>query len=135
MSGSRLVQETDTVGAPLGSISRSRTGLSKRELMDILAFTQLSLSELATVLPISERQLARYAEEHVLRKDISAQLLLILTLFKRGYEVFQRERFHQWIRTENPAMDYQRPLDLLDTPIGIQLIHTIMGRLEHGVFS
>lgn len=116
-------------------IRMSREGIPMSTLAKIQAITTLSTKEISQILPVSERQLTRYKSDHVLRKDISSHLIQLVELFERGFEVFGKDKFPLWIRSEIRALGNQRPIDILDTPIGIQMVSDILGRIEHGVYS
>lgn len=116
-------------------IRMSREGIPMSTVAKIQAITTLSTKEISQILPVSERQLTRYKSDHVLRKDISSHLIQLVELFERGFEVFGKEKFPLWIRSEIRALGNQRPIDILDTPIGIQMVLDILGRIEHGVYS
>lgn len=120
----------------LGLIKLSRKGLTYKNLLAILKYTSLSIKDIAKILPLSERQLQRYTEDQVLRTDISVQLLLMLELYSRGYEVFgSREKFRRWMELPNVALSSIQPLELLDTSLGIQLVLDEIGRIEHGIVA
>jgi len=124
------------VDGPNDYIHLSREGLSVRQLKEILKFTGISMKEITNMISISERQLARYGDEKILRTDISAHLIQIIELYKFGYEVFEdKDKFQIWINSEIRALGYQKPINLLDTPFGINDVKTILGRLEYGVYS
>ncbi|MEM1319583.1 MAG: antitoxin Xre/MbcA/ParS toxin-binding domain-containing protein [Bacteroidota bacterium] len=117
-------------------IELSRKGLTMNQLRNILQFTSITLKDIASILSISERQLSRYEDSKILRTDISAQLIQITELYQFGYDVFEgRENFQGWMKTAIRALDYQRPIELLDTPFGIQDVKNVIGRLEYGVYS
>lgn len=113
----------------------SRKGISMKILEKILEYTSLTTKELVAILPISERQLMRYEDTHVLKKDISSHLIQLVELFERGYQVFGKEKFSAWIRTEICVFGGTKPLDLLDTAIGIEMVADVIGRIEQGVYS
>jgi len=113
----------------------SREGIPMSTFKRIMDFTSLTNKEISDILPVSERQLGRYAEEHVLRKDISSHLIQLVELFGKGYDLFGKEKFRLWIRLENLALGNIKPIDILDTPIGIEMVGDIIGRIEHGVYS
>jgi len=73
-------------------ISVSRKGLSIKQLKNILAFTNLSIKDIAKVISLSDRQLARYDDQKILRRDLSAHLIMITELYQFGYEVFWYSR-------------------------------------------
>lgn len=117
-------------------IHLSRKGLSFLQLKEILKFTGISMKEIANMVALSERQLARYADDKLLRTDISAHLIQIVELYQFGYEVFEdNSKFKIWMHSEIRALGYQKPIELLDTPFGINDVKTILGRLEYGVYS
>lgn len=117
-------------------IKLSRKGLSLKNLFSILEYTSLTVKDLAKIIPLSERQLQRYSKDQILRTDISVQLLQILELYSRGYEVFgSREKFRKWMEHSNIALSSIKPIELLDTSFGIQLILDEIGRIEHGIVA
>ncbi len=127
---------TGKINSRIDFIYISREGVSMAILKKIMEYTALTLQELSTILPVSERQLSRYGDKHLLRKDISSHLIQIVELFERGYEVFgEKSKFRNWLRTENRILGNIRPIEILDTPIGIEMIKDILGRIEHGVYS
>jgi len=117
-------------------ISVSRKGLSIKQLKNILAFTNLSIKDIAKVISLSDRQLARYDDQKILRRDLSAHLIMITELYQFGYEVLEdKEHFQKWMHSKIRGLGYQKPIELLDTPFGIQDVKNELGRLEHGVYS
>lgn len=123
---------------PLDSdlISLIRKGLAKKNLDKLMDTTGLDLSAMAGILHVSTRTLHRYTDESILSPDISERLLEIARLYARGQEVFgDLDSFKSWVREPVPALGFKKPLDYLDTSIGIRLLQDELGRIEHGVFS
>jgi len=117
-------------------IKLSRAGLSFIQMKEILKYTGISLNEISGLISLSSRQIARYNDQTILKSNISAHLIQILDLYKFGYEVFEeKEKFKSWMTSEIRALNYQKPIDLLDTPFGIDEVKTILGRIEYGVYS
>jgi putative toxin-antitoxin system antitoxin component (TIGR02293 family) len=117
-------------------ISISRKGLTVKQLKEILNFTGIDTGEITRLIALSSRQFARYTNSTVLKRNISAHLIQILELYKFGYEVFEdKTNFQTWMKTKIRTLNYERPIDLLDTPFGINDVKTIIGRIEHGVFA
>ena len=46
-----------------------------------------------------------------------------------------RQNATKWLRRPNGALRGEIPLQLLDTDIGTNKVHDVLGRIEHGVFS
>lgn len=117
-------------------ISLIRKGLAKKNLDKLMDSTGLDLSAMAGILHVSTRTLHRYTDESILSPDISERLLEIARLYARGQEVFgDLDSFKSWVREPVPALGFKKPLDYLDTSIGIRLLQDELGRIEHGVFS
>ena len=111
----------------------ARRGVTIRELRRICIKLAIGRRELVGLLSISERQLDRYDDTHILRKDISSHLVHLVLLYDRGYRTLGQDSFFRWVQSPAPALDHQRPFDLLDTAIGIQLVEEALGRMEHGI--
>jgi len=45
------------------------------------------------------------------------------------------EKARAWLRWPSSALDRQTPLSLLDTEEGGRVVESVLGRIEHGVFS
>ena len=113
-----------------------RKGLVKKHLDKLMDTTGLDLASMAGILHVSSRTLHRYTEDSVLNPDISERLLEIARLYARGQEVFgDLDTFKSWIQEPVPALGFKKPLEFLDTSIGIRLLEAELGRIEHGVFS
>jgi putative toxin-antitoxin system antitoxin component (TIGR02293 family) len=46
-----------------------------------------------------------------------------------------RDKAGRWLQKANRALGGVAPLDLLDTDLGAEEVVTILGRIEHGVYS
>lgn len=46
-----------------------------------------------------------------------------------------REAAVQWLETPAIGLDQQKPIDLLATPIGTQLVEELLDRVAHGVYA
>jgi len=132
---SKHIFEKKNLDSPLDFVELSRKGISMKVLKKIQDFTSLTNKEIAQILPVSERQLIRYKTNHTLRKDISSHLIQLVELFDKGYDVFSKEKFQRWVRSEIIVLQDKRPIDYMDTPIGINLLQNVLGRIEHGVYS
>ena len=124
-----------TLNSRIDYINLSRKGIPMEVYRRIQNYTKLSTKEMAMILPVSERQLIRYENDHVLRKDISSHLIQLLELFEKGNNLFGEEKFQIWLRSEIMALGKNKPIEILDTPIGIEMVGDIIGRIEHGVYS
>lgn len=46
-----------------------------------------------------------------------------------------REEAEQWLERPAIGLDQRKPIDLLATPAGVELVENLLGRLEYGVYS
>lgn len=129
-----IAYEVET--SPMDLVRLSRKGIKKSALGNISSALNITMKELAKLLPVTERTLQRRATNSLLNSTTSQQAILLGQLITRGTEIFgNREVFQQWVRQSNKALGNYTPLDIMDTAIGIQLVIDILGRLEHGVYS
>lgn len=126
--------KVDSIPIRSEMIALVKTGIQAKSLDSILTFSGLTDKELVDILPISKRQLNRYTPNHKLNKEITAHLLQIIELFQKGFRLFGEQKFKLWIRTHNKVLD-AKPIDIMDTSIGIEFIEDVIGRIEHGVYS
>lgn len=113
-----------------------RKGLSKKHLETLMETTGLNLSAMALILHVSERTMHRYANNTLLNPEISERLLEIAKLYAKGQDVFgSLNSFKQWMQYPIVALGHKKPLEFLDTSIGIRLLEDELGRIEHGIFS
>lgn len=123
-----IYQRTDLIGI-------ARKGIKTKYIEQIQEFTSLSDKELSSILPISQRQLFRYPADHNLNKEITSHLIQIIELFQKGFKLFGVEKFKLWIRTSNKVLSGNKPIEIMDTSIGVEMIEDVIGRIEHGVYS
>lgn len=125
-----------TESSPIDLIQISRKGIKKSALSNLSKALNISMAQLAKLLPVTERTLQRRAANSLLNSTTSQQVILIGQLVTKGEEVFgNRESFQNWLKQPNTALGGYVPLDVLDTTIGVQLVMDVLGRLEHGVYS
>lgn len=53
----------------------------------------------------------------------------------RAEDVFgEPEKATLWLNRPNRSLSHQTPLEAIQTDTGLQLVMTILGRIEHGVY-
>ncbi|HUX79402.1 MAG TPA: antitoxin Xre/MbcA/ParS toxin-binding domain-containing protein [Alphaproteobacteria bacterium] len=122
LSGSDLV---DLVHKGLPSASASfvlKNGvLSKAEFYKLIA---------------SDRTFARRLHEKKLSSTESDKLTRFIRVRAFAADVFGDEKEADlWLREKNLLLNNNRPLDMLDTDSGSQLVENILGRIAHGIPS
>ncbi|WKN42904.1 type II RES/Xre toxin-antitoxin system antitoxin [Tunicatimonas pelagia] len=117
-------------------IELARKGVSKQLMQEVQERMQLSQKELANLLHLTPRTIQRMKDDNLLPPAASGQLLELARLYRRAVEVLGNETIaNQWFRTPVTALGSVQPVSLLDTPVGIQWVMTVLGRIEHGVYS
>ena len=71
-----------------------------------------------------------------LSPEQSARAWQFATILAKATEVFgTKEAAERWMEQPAMGLNQQRPIDLLTTPPGVELVETFLGRLEHGVYA
>ena len=114
-------------GVPAKALERLASGL-----------VVLSADEVAAAVGVSTRTLHRRkgAPDAPLSPDQGGRALRFAELLARAAQVFGgQEAAERWFRSAAAGLDRQRPIDLVATPFGVQLVDEFLGRLEHGVYA
>lgn len=122
--------------ADLDLVPMLRRGLRYAAFERIVDRAALGQNEAAVALGIAPRTLARRKTEKKLDPASSERVARLERVVRRAAEVLgDEEAMKAWIRTPNTALGGHTPLSLLDTDVGTHAVLTVLGRLEHGVFS
>lgn len=114
----------------------TRKGLTKKALVNLAQYMHLSLASMTTILSITERTLQRKKDSDKLSSFISDQILQLADVYTKGEEVFgTREQVSIWLTKPNKALGYKKPMELLSSSYGVQMVHDVLGRIEHGIYS
>ena len=117
-------------------IELSNKGLTKNALRHLAKFLSFTMSQMAALLPVTERTIQRYAPRKHFNRVVSEQILQIAEVAARGAEVFEdRDKFLAWMDHPNRALADKTPLSLLNSRFGAEMVLDELGRIEHGVFS
>jgi putative toxin-antitoxin system antitoxin component (TIGR02293 family) len=97
----------------------------------------LRASDIAELIPLPARTLARRKREGRLQPDESERLLRLARIFARALELFDgdHDAASEWLTTRKIALRDAVPLELARTEIGASEVDMLIGRLEHGIFS
>jgi putative toxin-antitoxin system antitoxin component (TIGR02293 family) len=119
--------------SPLKRIEMVRTGLPALVLEETAAALGISKSALmkAAGIPVSTAG-AQQRTGKPLSPEDSEKILRILRVARRAEEVFgDQDRGREWLTSDVPALG-RRPLDLLDTQDGYELVIDELGRIVFG---
>jgi len=113
-----------------------RKGIPFTALTALASSAQLDLMKMSTVLMITPRTLARRRRNKRLTAEESDRVVRLARIVTRAREVFEDpEKAATWLKRPNRALRNTAPIDVLDTDLGAQSVETILGRIEHGVYS
>ena len=111
----------------------ARKGIQKSKLLSIARESGLTLKELSSYLRISTRSIQEKEPSQLIAPGPSERALYIAKLFKSGIEIFgSRDKFRNWLNSENAAMGGEKPVSYLDTFSGIQLVMNELNAIEYG---
>lgn len=111
-------------------------GVTKEALLHLVSYLNCPMSEMAQLLPVTERTIQRYRPHQHFNRVVSEHILQLAEILAYGTAVFgDREKFLRWLRIPNAALGHRTPFELLDSRFGAEIIRDELGRIEHGVFA
>jgi putative toxin-antitoxin system antitoxin component (TIGR02293 family) len=111
----------------------ARNGIQKSMLLSIARESGLTLKELSSYLRISTRSIQEKEPSQLIAPGPSERALYIAKLFQSGIETFgSRDKFRNWLNSENQVMGGEKPVSYLDTFSGIQLVLDELNAIEYG---
>ena len=112
-------------------------GLSWRTLSRFVRNTGLTLEQVAELVAIPRRTLARRKIEGRLSSQESDRLLRAARIYGRALELFDgdRDAATDWLTHSNAALGGVPPIQLAQTELGAKEVDHLIGRIEHGIFS
>jgi putative toxin-antitoxin system antitoxin component (TIGR02293 family) len=116
------------------SISR---GLPYRAFERLQAEMGVSSRELAGLVGISARTLARRKTEGRLQPDESERLVRASRIYDGTVSLFEGDKVTAltWLRSPAAALGGRKPMEFARTEVGAREVEDVIGRLEHGVFT
>lgn len=115
-------------------IDLSRKGVSKEALLYLAKFMGLPVSQMAALLPVTERTIQRYAPKEHFDRVVSENILHLAEVVARGLEVFENsDSFKTWLDQPSAALGGRSPKSLLPSRFGIDMVLDELTRIEHGV--
>ncbi|MDP3351954.1 MULTISPECIES: antitoxin Xre/MbcA/ParS toxin-binding domain-containing protein [unclassified Hydrogenophaga] len=111
-------------------------GIATKSLLDMLErFDAIPKQELLTALGVSERTLQRHRDGR-LGSDVASVALDLAAITEQAQSVLgSMAEAQRWLTTGAVALKGQRPLDLLSTRQGADLVRDLLVRMEYGVYA
>ena len=118
-------------------VERLHEGLPFPAFEKLCGALDLSAAQLAGLIQISARTLARRKHEGRLRPDESDRLVRVARIYGRAIDLLEGDAAaaRRWLARANPALGGSSPLAMTSSEVGAREVDALIGRLEHGVFS
>ncbi len=111
-------------------------GVSKLAVINLAEVLNIPMKDMATLLNISYKTLARKNKTDVLNSIASSLCIEIAHTVAKGLSLFEDpDKLNKWLHEDNRALKGQKPFNLLNTPTGLKLVNQILGRIEEGVYT
>ncbi len=111
-----------------------KEGLPYESVENLVEQGIFSADEITYFIPT--RTLARRKQSKKLSAEESDTIARLALVFDFAKDVFgSKEKAKAWLRHPNKALKGYAPIDLLATNYGTRMVETILGRIEHGVYS
>jgi putative toxin-antitoxin system antitoxin component (TIGR02293 family) len=122
---------------PLKIYAHVRIGLSFTAFERFQRNTSFTSADLAALIQLPLRTLARRKAAGRLEPEESDRLLRASRVFGRALELFEgdSEAAREWLLNKQPLLGGLVPLDLATTDVGALEVERLIGRLEHGIPS
>lgn len=123
-------------GATYALLAAERSGIPFAEVEALKKRYSLTDGELLGLLRMNLRTLQRRRKaRQPLDAHESAAFIAAARALAYGQEVFgDIEKLMRWVRHPNGSLNRERPLDLLATTTGLQLVRDTLTRIEYGVY-
>lgn len=128
------------ISSPIGLHERIRRGFPRNWAVHFVQNLHgLPVEESLRVLNISNRTYHRIKAENdaaPMDADQSARLWSFGEVLAKAEDVLgSREAALEWLRRKAIGLEGHRPLDLMETPQGAEIVKTLLGRMEYGVYA
>jgi putative toxin-antitoxin system antitoxin component (TIGR02293 family) len=118
-------------------IDEVRAGLPFKTMESFSSTSGISVSDIAALIELPERTLARRKVAGRLASGESERLLRLSRVFEQAVRLFEGnvQAAVAWLKTPKRALGNKSPWMYLQTEIGAREVEDLMGQLEHGVFA
>jgi putative toxin-antitoxin system antitoxin component (TIGR02293 family) len=120
------------------AVARIKAGLPVKEFDTLRVLLGLTVADLAGKVGISLATLSRRRRQHAaLDPGHSDRILRFARLYRLAVDLYDGNEAaaRTWLTRPARALEGQTPLDFADTEAGAREVETLIGRLEHGVYT
>ena len=116
--------------------NRVRSGLPYGSLDAVTSAYAIDTNELASILNVPPRTLARRRKARRFTADESDRLFRVGRVAALAEDVLGgRDKATSWLHKPNRALGQKTPLQSLDSDLGAAEVESLLRRIEHGVYS
>ena len=121
----------------LSLIRKAKNGIDAKYVLMILKYYNFKKDFIAEMLNLSTKTLDRYTQENrKLNPNDSELIIKLILLYKKGLEIFgDQESFVDWLNKTAFGLGNLKPVEIINTSEGIDLIIEELGRIEFGDLS
>lgn len=120
-------------------IDTIRNNFTVSHAKNFISYSKLSINTWSKILPISMRTLQRSLDNKKKALDItvSETFIEIGEIYNIGLSAFNndKDRLNDWFFTGNAYFNHKKPIDIMDTHKGRDLIKSELTRIEYSEFS
>jgi putative toxin-antitoxin system antitoxin component (TIGR02293 family) len=114
----------------------SSKGISKQAVLNLADVMDIPMKDMAGLLNLSYKTLGRKRRTDLLDSLVSSLSIEIAGTIANGLSVFEdSNKLKRWLQKENRALSGRKPIELLNTPTGINMVNRVLGRIEEGVYT
>jgi putative toxin-antitoxin system antitoxin component (TIGR02293 family) len=115
------------------AVTKSKTSV-KEKMLTIRELFGLSQEALAQSLGVSSRTVARWEEGMASPSPLAlTRLRLLMQIREKARRLFKVKEADTWLRTPNPVLRGQTPLERLRASGGLEEVADLLGRIEWGI--
>lgn len=114
-----------------------RKGVTNPLFYEIKTNSPFNETQWSEFLNINLRTLQRYKndENHIFKPLQSERIFELAEVVSVGNDIFDSpEYFQLWLNSPSVALGNEKPIDLLDSSYGKELVLNELNRIEHGIF-
>jgi putative toxin-antitoxin system antitoxin component (TIGR02293 family) len=138
LGGARVLRHT--LNNPLDAhemLIRGLPGNALRHLLDnLLILKKTGPLERAVGMSLRTFQRRKSVPAKPLSQEQSGRAWKFAEILAKATSVMgSQEAAEQWLERPAMGLDQRRPIDLLSTPAGVELVETLLKRIEYGVYT
>lgn len=120
----------------LDLIQVTRTGVKKYVLLNIANQLGITQEKISQLLHINQRTLQRIQSTDALDVFSSEQTIELARVIEAGMQCFTSiSDFQNWLNAPLAALNFNKPIDILDTSFGCNAVIIALHSFKHGVYA